>query len=174
MLVLQHPDQSIDAQAGVLLLNDLIAPRIFSQLRTEQQLGYVVGSSYLPLQQQPHLLMYVQSNTHNYLQLEQRITAFIDQFSQQLEQLLQQQLDRSKRSLLQQLHEPDTNLRVRSQRLWTSIMQDDSSFDRLTALAHAVERWQPPSLLSFWQQWRQFAQTQIYVFAVPKNFDSGK
>ena len=40
MLVLQHHDKSIATQAAVLLLNDLIAPRVFTQLRTEQQLGH--------------------------------------------------------------------------------------------------------------------------------------
>lgn len=172
MLVLQHPDSSIDSQAAVLLLNDLLAPRIFSQLRTEQQLGYVVGSSYLPLQQQPHLLLYVQSNNHSYDQLEQRISQFIEGFSEQLPQLLEQQLAASQKAICQQLHDPDTNLRVRSQRLWTSIMQDDPEFNRLAELALAISQWQPQQLLDFWQHWRKLAQTQIFVHAVPKSFDS--
>ncbi len=174
MLVLQHPEKTIAAQAAVLLLNDLIAPRIFSQLRTEQQLGYVVGSSYLPLQQQPHLLLYVQSNNYTHDQVEQRIKQFVDDFSAQLPQLLAQQLSSSKHSIGQQLREPDTNLRIRSQRLWTSIMQDDPHFNRLSALAQAIEQWQPSALLEFWRQWRQRAQAQFFVHAVPKSFDSGR
>lgn len=172
MLVLQHPSSSIASQAAVLLLNDLIAPRIFSQLRTEQQLGYVVGSSYLPLQQQPHLLLYVQSNQYTHQQLEQRIDQFVDDFSQQLPQLLEQQLASSQHSIAQQLNEPDTNLRIRSQRLWTSIMQDDPQFNRLSDLAAAISQWQPATLLEFWRQWRSLEKAQIFVHAVPKSFDS--
>ncbi|WP_127346826.1 insulinase family protein [Pseudidiomarina mangrovi] len=173
MLVLQHPESSIAAQAAVLLLNDLIAPRIFSQLRTEQQLGYVVGSSYLPIQQQPQLLLYVQSNNYSHDQLEQRLSDFVNDFGKQLQTLLAQQLASSKLSIQQQLREPDTNLRIRSQRLWTSIMQSDQDFDRLTALATAIESWNPESLLVFWQQWRALAHAQVFVHAVPKSFDSG-
>jgi secreted Zn-dependent insulinase-like peptidase len=167
MLVLQHSDNSITTQAAVLLLNDLIAPRLFTQLRTEQQLGYVVGSSYLPLQQQPHLLLYVQSTSHNHHQLEQRIKAFLNDFSKQLVTLLAKQLAATKQAILQQLHEPDTNLRIRSQRLWTSVMQDDWQFNRLAALASAIEHWQADDLLAFWQHWQQSELAQCFVHAVP-------
>ena len=174
MLVVQHPESSIASQAAVLILNDLIAPRLFSQLRTEQQLGYVVGSSYLPLQQQPHLVLYVQSSSYSHAILEQRLSAFLTDFSEQLPTLLQQQLATSQQSLSQQLLDPDTNLRIRSQRLWTSIMQDDLTFSRLADLAQAVNGWQPQPLVEFWQQWRKLAQAQIFVHAVPKSFDSSR
>ena len=147
-------------------------PRVFTQLRTEQQLGYVVGSSYLPLQQQPHLLLYVQSNSHNHQQLEQRIKAFLNDFSEQLVTLLPQQLGATKQSILQQLREPDTNLRIRSQRLWTSIMQDDWQFNRLAALASAIEHWQADNLLEFWQHWQQSELSQCFVHAVPNHSSS--
>lgn len=174
MLVLQHPDTSLASQAAVLLLNDLIAPRIFSQLRTEQQLGYVAGSSYLPIQQQPHLLLYVQSNNAPYTQLEQRLRAFIATFSEHLPAVLAHQLDASQQAIIQQLQDSDTNLRIRSQRLWTSIMQDDLSFTRLADLAQAVSGWQPQQLTEFWRHWQKLAHTQIFVHAVPKNFDSSR
>jgi secreted Zn-dependent insulinase-like peptidase len=109
----------------------------------------------------------VQSTSHNHHQLEQRIKAFLNDFSKQLVTLLAKQLAATKQAILQQLHEPDTNLRIRSQRLWTSVMQDDWQFNRLAALASAIEHWQADDLLAFWQHWQQSELAQCFVHAVP-------
>ena len=44
-----------------MLAEQLIATPFFNQLRTEQQLGYLVGSGYIPYNQHPGIGFYIQS-----------------------------------------------------------------------------------------------------------------
>lgn len=140
---------SVQEQAGFMLLNQFIAPEIFNQLRTEQQLGYLVGSNYLPMQQQPGILMYVQSPTATVQQLRECIVRFRDDFLKQLSMQVERDWDGIRQGLLRQLRAQDPNLRLRSQRLWSSITQHDIDFTRLAEIATALEQWRANDFLEF-------------------------
>ncbi|WP_350609600.1 insulinase family protein, partial [Pseudoalteromonas sp. 41-MNA-CIBAN-0057] len=45
------------------LLNHTMSSTFFHELRTKQQLGYMVGTGYLPLNRHPGMIFYVQSPT---------------------------------------------------------------------------------------------------------------
>ncbi|MDX1705038.1 insulinase family protein [Pseudidiomarina sp.] len=168
----QSPDSSVTSQAAVMLLNHIIGPRIFTELRTERQLGYMVGSTYLPLQQYPHLLLYVQSGSHDRQALEREIKTFVGRFCKQLKKILPSELPQARRALSQQLNEPDANLRLRSQRLWSSIIQHDTEFLRLNQLATAIESWSEEKLLDYLLEFLGNKNDQLVLTASPKVFDS--
>ncbi len=169
--LLQSADNSVISQAAIMLLNHIIGPRIFTELRTERQLGYMVGATYLPLQQYPHLLLYVQSGTHDTEALQLEIKQFIGRFCEQLPAIIDAELPQAQRALSQQLTEPDANLRLRSQRLWSSIIQQDTEFQRLNQLAAAVDGWQREPLLHFLLDFLQSTNDQLVLTASPKSFD---
>ena len=82
----------------------------FHELRTRQQLGYVVGTGNLPLNRHPGLLFYVQSPVAGPLNLLEAIELFIDDFPLVMMELSEQAWQESKQGLLGQLRERDTNL----------------------------------------------------------------
>ena len=64
VIYFQAPDKSLKTVALTILAEQLIATPFFNQLRTEQQLGYLVGSGYIPYNQHPGIGFYIQSPHH--------------------------------------------------------------------------------------------------------------
>ncbi|HET8816190.1 MAG TPA: insulinase family protein [Pseudidiomarina sp.] len=172
ILALQSFTHDLQAQAAYLLMNQLMSPVLFHELRTEQQLGYVVGTTYLPIQQVPHLLLYVQSSQYDSAHLSTALIQFIEDFSVQIEALQPADFARAQQSILAQLVEKDTNLRVRSQRLWSSITQKDHDFNRLHQLGIAITNWQHSTFIPFVQQLLSNEEQQLLISTMPKNFDT--
>lgn len=147
---LPHPDHAIAyfcqgqalndvEKAYFLLLNHLVSPGFFAELRTEQQLGYMVGNSYVPMNGRPGLLFYVQSPHADLTTMEAAISDFLHAFCEQLHSIPEALWQDAKASVIQQLTDHDPNLRIRAQRLWTSIGIDDLEFDLATRMAEQVE-----------------------------------
>lgn len=172
ILALQSHTPDISAQAAYLLMNQLLSPILFHQLRTEQQLGYVVGTTYLPIQQVPHLLLYVQSSEYESSHLSEALVRFIDDFANHIEELPVSDFEHAQQAIRSQLVEKDTNLRVRSQRLWSSITQKDHDFKRLEYLGEAITNWQHSAFVSFVQQLLRNEEQQLLISTMPKNFDT--
>ena len=137
---LQHHDnaivmyyQSLDKQPAAVarytLLNHIIGPEFFHELRTEKQLGYLVGTGFVPLNRFPGLALYIQSPDHQGPALYKEIQTFVEHFCKDLAEVEEQQWQRMQAGLIAQVVEKDSNLRVCSQRLWMSIGNMDTEFD---------------------------------------------
>lgn len=151
-----------------MLINQLLQPRFFSQLRTEQQLGYLVGATYLPMQQHPHLLFYVQSSNQHHGKIIEAIEQFFAAIPDLIADIDDAEFALAKQSLTQQLTEKDTSLRVRSQRLWSAITQQDHDFSRLNRIAAAITNM---SLEDFSTQIKQLinnSSNQMFLSARPQ------
>ena len=146
---LPHPDHAVAyfcqgqafndiEKAYFLLLNHLVSPGFFAELRTEQQLGYMVGNSYVPMNGRPGLLFYVQSPHASLETMQQAISEFLRAFCQQLHEIPDDLWEDAKASVIEQLTDNDPNLRIRAQRLWTSIGIDDTRFDLADRMAEQV------------------------------------
>lgn len=168
LLVIQGQSMDVTEQATLLLLNQLIQPHLFNELRTHQQLGYVVGSTFMPIEQRPHLLLYVQSSDYSAPTLVDRLTEFVTLFTEQLEQLGNADLDKIRGFLVQKLREPDTNLRLRSQRLWTCVSQYNVAFDRLDQIAQLLESKPTSFFLEKMRQQLSAKQSHGFITATPK------
>jgi len=87
-LAIDHQDSAIivyyqsavatpEKMALFSLLNHTMSSTFFHELRTEKQLGYMVGTGYLPLNRHPGLIFYIQSPTTGPLHLLEAIDEFI-------------------------------------------------------------------------------------------------
>ncbi|TKB53901.1 insulinase family protein [Ferrimonas aestuarii] len=120
------------------LLNHAMSSQFFHELRTKQQLGYMVGTSYVPLNHYPGLMFYIQSPVASPQRLIEAIDQFIADFSYALMQITHQQWQATKQGLVNQILEADTNINARAQRLWTSIGNQDVDFNQRQAIADAI------------------------------------
>ena len=155
---LPHPDHAVAyfcqgqafndiEKAYFLLLNHLVSPGFFAELRTEQQLGYMVGNSYVPMNGRPGLLFYVQSPHASLATMQQAISEFLRAFCQQLHEVPNELWEDAKASVIEQLTDNDPNMRIRAQRLWTSIGIDDTNFDLADRMAEQVRTMTLPKLV---------------------------
>jgi insulysin len=149
LIYYQSPSAHPRDIACFTLANHVLASTFFHELRTRQQLGYVVGTGNLPLNRHPGLILYIQSPVAGPQELLDAIELFIDDFYLVLMELSAQTWQESKQGLLSQLQEKDANLRTRSQRLWVSIGSRDFHFNQREKVAEAVAAMSRAELIRF-------------------------
>lgn len=151
VIYLQTPTACSHDVALTILVEQLFATPFFHQLRNEKQLGYLVGSGYLPLNQHPGMVFYVQSPNYSASRLVDEIDAFLKQMIAQINDF-EDFWHHVRGNILKQLVGNDTSLSVKSQRLWLSIGNQDHQFDQQKALADALSSLQFSDVLAFCQR----------------------
>ncbi|MCW8331925.1 insulinase family protein [Photobacterium sp. SDRW27] len=131
------------------LANHLMSTTFFHELRTRQQLGYMVGTANLPLNRHPGLILYIQSPVASPAQLSEAIDEFTNAFALVLLELNEAQWQASKQGLIAQVSEPDTNLRARAQRFWVSIGNKDTEFNQRQKVVEALQNLSRADMVRF-------------------------
>lgn len=149
VLYYQGEDKAPKTQALYILLNHVIGPSFFHELRTEKQLGYLVGTGFVPLNRYPGLALYIQSPDHNSIKLYQEIQVFLQDFCQEVLTIETIQWQKIQKGVITQVVEKDANLRLRSQRFWISIGNKDHNFDERDLVAEQVSKLTPHDLFEF-------------------------
>ncbi|MBS3798865.1 insulinase family protein [Pseudoalteromonas sp. BDTF-M6] len=135
----QAASNNIEEKVLMMVVNHLLNQPYFNALRTEQQLGYLVGAGYAPFNSRAGLAFYVQSPNVEGKQLLAHHNHFISQYCQQVTQMDEQTWEHSKQSLYRQIAEKDKNLRLRSQRFWLAISNPGVEFTLQANLLSTLE-----------------------------------
>ncbi|MBO1256089.1 insulinase family protein [Alteromonas sp. 5E99-2] len=137
VLYLQAPSDSAKDTAFCMIVEQLLAGPYFNALRTEKQLGYIVGSGYVPHNQHPGIAFYIQSPTHGPNELYLAMISFL---KEQINNLVfyKNYWPSIRKNLLKQVSEEDTNLAKQSQRIWLNLAAGDMSNNRQKQLAFAI------------------------------------
>ncbi|EAQ98335.1 insulinase family protein [Congregibacter litoralis] len=133
---LQGDGQAWRDRALVALTGQITESGFFQQLRTEQQLGYIVSSFYWPQHDVPGLMLLVQSPSHS----AGHVVGAMEQFlSDTLRDITEEQFQRHKQALINATLKPQENLGERAEFYWQSIASREWSFDAPQQMAAAVE-----------------------------------
>jgi secreted Zn-dependent insulinase-like peptidase len=135
-----------------MLANHLLSPEYFHVLRTEQQLGYLVGTGYVPMNLLPGIAFYIQSPSASCAELYQATLAFYKNFLAELEELDDDEFVQMKQGLATQIKERDSSLGARAKRLWLAIGQGDHQFDLNEQIEKALERLNLKDFIAFFYQ----------------------
>ena len=139
VIYLPAREKSPVMMALFMLANHILSPRYFHQLRTEQQLGYLVGTGYVPVNTLPGMAFYIQSPNQPAGTLYQATVAFFRQFISELNQLHDSDFQSLKQGLATQLAERDISLSARAKRYWLALSQGDYSFDLTKQILNALQ-----------------------------------
>lgn len=138
ILYLQSADTSYRTRAATALSAKLLRQAYFTQLRTEEQLGYVVAVSYRPFRDRPGLAFIVQSPVADPKLLADRTYAFLDTRIAAVESLPAADFEDYKTGLISDLLELPKNLNDRSGRLWGDLRLPEPEFNSRQQTADAV------------------------------------
>ena len=138
VLYLQAPSPSLTDTALRMVLEQMLPAPFFNSLRTEQQLGYIVGTGYVPHNQHPGMAFYIQSPQCSPKQLLDAMTAFLFQQLNEIE-FYRFYWPTIQQNLIKQLEERDLTLSMKSQRLWVSLGTQDLEFNRNAKLAERIK-----------------------------------
>ena len=138
VLYLQAPSPGLTDTALCMVLEQMLAAPFFNSLRTEQQLGYIVGTGYVPHNQHPGMAFYIQSPQCSPKHLLDAMTDFLFQQLNEIE-FYRFYWSTIQQNLIKQLEERDLTLSMKSQRLWVSLGTQDLGFNRNVKLAERVK-----------------------------------
>lgn len=180
-LMVTHQDSSIivyyqadsstpDMMALFSLLNHTMSSTFFHELRTKKQLGYMVGTGYLPLNRYPGMIFYIQSPTCGPLQLLEAIDEFIADFNYAILQITNEQWELTKQGLINQVMEHDPNLKTRGQRYWSSIGNKDYQFNQRELVVEEITKLTRSDMIKFMmQRMRSKHSDRLVLFTTGEN-----
>ncbi len=138
VVYLQGPDDSLQTRARLAVLGNMIRSPFFDDLRTENQLGYIVNAGAMNLMDVSGLVMYVQSPVVDPLALETYVDDFVSNYAEMLDNMSEDEFEAIKAGLLNNLLEKPQRLGSLSSRFWNDILEQELAADSLLELSDAV------------------------------------
>ena len=152
---LQGRDQTPEEQATTAVIAQWLDTPFYQQLRTEQQLGYIVNAGYSPLLEAPGIALMVQSPDVDSGTIAERMDVFLDEANQRLEQLSDDDLVPYRQAVHDQLRQRDTSLAGMANRYWQATALEDVRFDRRDQLAELVLNVSLDDIKALWPSLRE-------------------
>ncbi len=164
LLYLQADSDTAQARVETALINELISTPFYTQLRTEQQMGYVVFSNFLPIGETPGVGLTVQSPTADSQALKQAYRDFLKGWRAGLEAELEQNIEQYRASLRSRIASPSKRLADETARLWREIDRDNLNFDTREQLLTALDTLTTEQIL---QRADQLLEHKLWIEANP-------
>lgn len=146
---LQGAGDTWQDRAATSLTAQIMSSGFFQELRTEQQLGYVVGTYDYAKEDVPGLVMLVQSPIADASAVAAAMQAFMLGVEPALDAA---QFERHKESLVSDILRPDKNLNERAEYYWQSIARKEWGFDSRQSLADAVQALTLPAWKAYYER----------------------
>ncbi|KAL4558442.1 hypothetical protein LXL04_036642 [Taraxacum kok-saghyz] len=127
------------SKALIDLLDEIVEEPLFNQLRTKEQLGYVVDCSPRVTYRILGFCFRVQSSEYTPIFLQSRIDTFINQLQQLLSELDDESFENFKSGLIAKLLEKDPSLTYETNRYWGQITDQRYMFDLSAKEAEVVK-----------------------------------
>ena len=143
VVYLQGEDKSLEERARFALFAQTLQTEFFSKLRSVQQLGYVVFSTYMPVGQVPGVSFVIQSPDVEPQDMDAAINGFLDSFHEWLTDMPDEEFEGYKEGLIALIQRKESTLTERSERHWLAIDEKDTDFDRndrVAAIVNSMER----------------------------------
>ena len=160
VLYLQSESETLRQRTEVALLNEMLSAPFYTSLRTEQQLGYIVFSNFMPMNEQPGIAFVTQSPVASVEDLKNAYIEFLNDWREQLPALLDAQLQEYKASLASRISTPSQRLSDETARLWREIDRDNPAFDTREQMLSAIDEISAVDLIG---RMDQLMQRQLWV-----------
>lgn len=121
--------KSDDEQAQLAVLNALFGNAFFMQLRTHEQLGYVVTSFEYPVDDVPGFAMLVQSSNTDLPGIKTRMDKFRKDYLATLKATDEQEVEQAKQALIANVLEKPTDFYAEASRYTNEFWQGKYAFD---------------------------------------------
>merc|ERR1719232_972983 len=105
----------------------LLKEPVYNQLRTKEQLGYIVGAQKSPIGTVAHYKFNVQSNQYDADYLEHRINAFFEQWKDW--EPSEAEVENSKLVMINKLKQKNTSLSSEATMNWGHILKEEFDFN---------------------------------------------
>lgn len=144
--------KSFEVRAQLAVLNSILRNAFFSQLRTNEQLGYIVGSSETSVDEYPAFLLFVQSANTDLVAIKARMDRFRKEFLAELKAMDPAQIEQSKAAQLASILQKPTDFRAEADLYSGDFWIARYSFDSRDRYIAALEKVNKEGLVALYQQ----------------------
>ena len=142
----QRPETSNLERARYALLGRLLANPFYNDLRTEQQLGYIVMAGGRPVEKHPGIIFLVQSPRLDPQGIEKQVNEFLVKQTERFKILNDKELEQYRQGLIGDLLKRDDNLDERYARFWQGIASNETDFENRQKIAEDVAAMTPADM----------------------------
>ena len=160
-----------DARARLLVFAQMTEEPAFNQLRTKEQLGYVVFSGLASHVCTDVYHVLIQSE-RDCVYLEKRIDAFLAAFGTELRDMSDEKFEGHKRAIINKRLEKLKNLNSECSRFWTHITSEFMHFEAVDDDVARIKKLTKQDLVNFYEQFiepRSERRTKLSVHLIAKS-----
>lgn len=163
LLYVQGSATSLRERAHFAVLQNALEAPFYTELRTERQLGYAVGSSIMPLLKVPGMIFYAQSPVLKVAPLMAEIDGFLTRAERHVAGLGDADLARHQQAVLTGIEEAPKSLSELTARHQEALQLGFTEFDFRARLAQEVRAVTRASLLSAYREAALGARRALWV-----------
>jgi len=151
---IQCLETTAEAHVLVDVINTIVSERFYEDLRTKQQLGYIVSCGVKAVSSTRNLSFIVQSSVAPPAKLTAEIFKFIGNARKNFfENLTDADIEGFKKSLLLKRTEPDKKIATEASRNWGEISSGKLQFDRREKEAQALLSVSKEDVIEYWDKY---------------------
>ncbi|XP_040991889.1 nardilysin-like [Juglans microcarpa x Juglans regia] len=158
--------ESIKLKALIDLFDEIVEEPLFNQLRTKEQLGYVVQCSPRVTYRVFGFCFIVQSSEYNPVYLQGRIDNFINNLEELLDKLDDNSFENYRSGLMAKLLEKDPSLTYKSSRFWNQIIDKRYMFDLSKKEAEELNSIHKTDVINWYKMYLQQSSPKCRRLAV--------
>ena len=163
--LVQMGERSPTLDAHLRVIDTHVGSAFFTEVRSKQQLGYVVHAGLYYLKKVLGLRFIVQSSTHDPQQINERIAAFITMMTTQFAALSDEQLESYKQGIINEMQQPEQTIAERHDRLESEAIKLDGDFDYRQKLITALRELSKDDIITTWNTLASAGQLTVSLFA---------
>ena len=169
LIYVQDSGEDYKSRALSALAGQLLRSPYFSDLRTNQQLGYVVSAGSRRLLKRSGMLFLVQSPVAGVTDLEQATSNFLQTYLAAWPELSETEFAQQKAGLINRLMEKDKNLGERSQRYWAYLTDENYQFDSRAQIAAEVDQLSKQDMAEFFKSLQErISKQRLLIYSEGK------
>ncbi|MCU4676922.1 insulinase family protein [Catenovulum sp. 2E275] len=145
-------DDSKATKTNLMVLNQFMHPAFFNEIRTQQQLGYIVQSSAWGTHDYTTQAFLVQSNNTELNQVYSKVLTFIQSYQAELAKLTDEQIKQTVSAIIQQLEQKPTDLKQEFAQYHIQWRDHKWTFDEREKLISALKNVNKTSLTQLYDE----------------------
>jgi secreted Zn-dependent insulinase-like peptidase len=172
LLYIQGDEDTLGERAAMAMINIAMEAPFYTTMRTEKQLGYVVGANIMHINRVPGLGFYIQSPTSSAAEIEQEINAYLLAFESKLVAISKAEFKGLKAALLANIQEQPKNIMQQAARHQESLMLGDEGFKFRDKLAKKIKALDPERLLAAYRRLISEGSRRLWITTRAPESDS--
>lgn len=166
---LQVGEKSLERSATAQMLASIVESDFYTQMRTKQQLGYIVWSFNQTLEDRMFMRFVIQSANHSPFELKRRVEEWLKQAENLLDNLTDEEFERHRASRIVSLEKEGESIAEVMGDLFYLAIEEKGDFDYKKKLVHEVKNLKKEDVIKAGRKWLLDKNTSRLVILMRSN-----